>query len=407
MFVVGLLVMTPLTFAQGVEAEGQLDEPSHTKAREIAVAIESENYWTPEKMANAKPMPVPEVVFDDLTLESADKVTVDEAEVDSVLPGFSPGWEPGVGRQPAAGEAYVITPEDPIFSVAKGLAQPQHGSRPSNPRAGGYGPFQRWTEFDSLTVYPKSTLGKLFFTLNGANFVCSATVIQKNTLITAGHCNSDGDGTFVTNRLFCPSYRNGSHSTRGCWAVVNSKTSNRWHNNGDPDYDYACLITSPTGTRLADEIGDVTGWLGRAWNFNARHAVRTFGYPAAPPFNGQRLVTTASTEWYTFHFRPGGQSSKFIGSDMTGGASGGSWILGWSRAGQEFSDSDGRRATDPGFNWVTGVNSHKRCRSNCQSPPTNSSGLFWQEMSSPPFRKSSAGDQSEDIIAICLGLGGA
>ena len=75
-----------------------------------------------------------------------------------------------------------------------------------------------------------------------------------------------------------------------------------------------------------------------------------FGYPQAAPFNGNRLITTASTDWYTHDFTPGGQVSKIIGSDLTGGSSGGPWILGW--AGAEFADTDGSSATDPGSNWV-------------------------------------------------------
>jgi V8-like Glu-specific endopeptidase len=400
------LVTVPAAFAQG---PNELDEVQVSKAQAAAMAVETANYWTPERMADAKPMTA---VFDE-----ADPQTygdgLDERQVASegeeVLPGYAPGWKPGRRRQPEADETHTITRDDPLWGIATGEtaegAQPQHGSKPSNPRTGPYGPFQRWRDFTSRTGYPTSTLGKLFFTLNGINYVCSASVIHRNTLITAGHCNSDGNGTFATNRLFCPSYNKGEHPTRGCWPVVASKTSFNWHNNGDPDYDYACLITSTTGTKVNNSIGNVTGWLGRAWNWSPSQAVRTFGYPAAAPFDGNRLTTTASTEWYIHDFRSGGQVSKIIGSDLTGGSSGGSWILGWQRGG-EPSDSDGNSVTDPGSNWVNGVNSHKRCRTTCQSPPTTTNGVFWQEMSSPPFRNSSAGDESEDIVNVCFNNSG-
>ncbi|MND07009.1 hypothetical protein D3C83_287500 [compost metagenome] len=55
---------------------------------------------------------------------------------------------------------------------------------------------------------------------------------------------------------------------------------------------------------------------------------------------------------------------------------------------------------------MNGVNSHKRCVGNCQSPPTTTTGVFWQEMTSPPFRNTAAGDETEDNFAVCFANGG-
>jgi hypothetical protein len=52
------------------------------------------------------------------------------------------------------------------------------------------------------------------------------------------------------------------------------------------------------------------------------------------------------------------------------------------------------------------VNSHKRCSVNCNNPPTTTTGVFWQEMTSPPFRNTAAGDESEDILQVCFNSGG-
>lgn len=394
--------------------DNQLDEPV-LQGQAQSMSIRIKEYWTPEKMHTAQPMPIPEIPFDEHTLELSTHDTagpvLDKETGKPALPGFAPGWRPGQAKQPEKDEKVIITPDHPYYAAATGetalLAEPQHGAAPSNPLTGPYGPFQRWTVFDSITTYPKSTHGRLFFSFGSSNFSCSATVINRSTLITAGHCNHDGNQTWATNRLFCPNWRNGQHSTRGCWPVIASKTSAGWRNNGDPDYDYACLITSTTGTKIANSVGNVTGWMGRAWNFSHRQQEQTFGYPAGAPFNGSRLMTTASPEWYSYHFRSGGQISKLIGSDLTGGSSGGSWVLGWHRSGHEIADTDGSMATDPGSNWVNGVNSHKRCLINCQTPPTATNGVFWQEMSSPPFRNTSSGDETEDIISVCLNNGGS
>jgi V8-like Glu-specific endopeptidase len=276
-----------------------------------------------------------------------------------------------------------------------------HGAVPADPRTGPYGPFQRWREARPITSFPKSTIGKLFFTLNGQDFTCTATVIGRSTLLTAGHCNSDGARTFATNRLFCPSYDIVADATRGCWAVVTSTVAAPWHNAADADYDYACLVTANTGTVLARKIGDVTGWLGRAWNFSPRQAERTFGYAAAVPFGGGSLQTTASTDWYSHDFVAGGQISKIVGSDLTSGSSGGPWILGWTGGLTETRDTDASSTTDPGNNWVNGINSHKRCLNHCGGPNLDG-GIFWQEMSSPPFRRTATDiNESEDVIVVC------
>ena len=360
------------------------------------------SYWTPERMASAKPMPTPLVKVTALSL--AFPPASQEGDTLAV-PGYVPGCRPNTPNCGPAARTLAFQDALSSESVAPGdLLQPMHGVKPTNPLTGPYGPFQRWREANPITAYPKSTVGKLFFTLNGINFVCSASVIGRSTLITAGHCNSDGTQTFATNRLFCPSFNGVADPVRGCWSVVGSVVSAPWHNSGDPDYDYSCLITATTGTRVANKIGNVTGWLGRAWNFASSQAERTFGYPQAAPFTGGTLQTTASTEWYTHDFRAGGQISKIIGSDLTGGSSGGPWILEWTGGLAETADTDASLATDPGSNWVNGVNSHKRCLVNCNTPPTTTNGVFWQEMTSPPFRAGSATDlnESEDVIGICL-----
>jgi V8-like Glu-specific endopeptidase len=273
-----------------------------------------------------------------------------------------------------------------------------------NPKNGPYGPFQRWREAPPIAAYPKSTIGKLFFTLAGNNYVCSGSAIGRSTVLTAGHCVSDGASHFATNFLFCPSWDNGvQNAALGCWTVTTAVTSVPWHTTGNADYDYACLVTATTGQKVEKKMGNLTGWLGRAWNFVSGQAERTFGYAQAAPFNGGTLQTTASTEWYSWDSRAGGQISKIIGSDLSPGASGGPWILGWTGGLAETADTDASGVTDPGNNFVNGVNSHKRCRTNCNTPPTATAGVFWQEMSSPPFRNTT-GDisESEDVFASCL-----
>lgn len=387
--------------ANAAPIPGVVSEADVTGNQRQASPQSIEKYWTPERMRQAQPRPVPTVIVDEQSLAYPPDPQMIDGE-----PGFVPGCPPkatNCDTQPRSLPMNSIDSSTGSFEAFGDQISPMHGAKPINPKTGPYGPFQRWRESEPITAYPKSAIGKLFFTLGGKNFVCSASVIGRSTVITAGHCNSDGNGKFATNRLFCPSYNGAPHPTRDCWAVTTSVVAAPWHNGGDPDYDYSCLVMNTTGRKVASKIGNVTGTLGRAWNFAPQQAERTFGYPAATPFNGDTLQTTASTEWYTHDFSAGGQVSKVIGSDLTGGSSGGPWIIGWTGGLTETADTDGSADTDPGSNWVNGVNSHKRCLGSCFTPPTTTSGTFWQEMTSPPFSKTSSdNNDSEDVIAICL-----
>jgi hypothetical protein len=387
-------------FVCSVQAEAPNELSPDTPFMEEQGAQEIQEYWTPDKMIDAKPVDST-VVVDDFSQGAGVKEYLPE----EANPGYAPGWAPGSGPQPGADDNVEITPDHPLYPEATGLEQPGHGSPPpSNPLNGPYGPFQRWTWFGSYLTYPTSVHGKLFFTMNGQDFVCSGTVIHRNTVLTTGHCNSDGNGAFATNRLFCPSYSTGGIRPIGCWTVANSKTSSNWHFSGDPDYDYACLVTRKNSD--GDSIGDLTGWTGRGWNFPATQMEMTFGYPSEAPFPGDHIVTVAAPEWYEHHFRSGGQISKCIGNDSGLGLSGGAWILGMEHRSDGYPDTDAIAATDPGSQSVNGVTSHRRCLVNCVTPPTVNSGVFWQEWCSPPFRSTSASDESEDIIGVCLNNGG-
>jgi hypothetical protein len=351
------------------------------------------DYWTPERMQSAIAYPTPTA--------SADSVAVlTEAPMVDGDSGWVNGWQPGSGPYVEQRQTFP-RPEQGSVPLALGTA-------PTNPLSGPYGPFQRFTMHGSYNPYPRAIHGKLFFTLGGSNYVCSGSVIGRSTIATAGHCVSSGSGTWATNVLFCPSYyEGGAFPGRGCWSGVTMVTSFQWFNSGDPDYDYACIVTATTGTVVANKIGNVTGWAGRAWNWNDVPEM-TFGYPAAAPFPGNSIQQTASVDWYNVDFTAGGPASKVIGSDLTGGSSGGGWFLSWRAPGGEVVDTDSNTGTDPagGNNgpYINGVNSHKRCAGgSCASPPTAVAGVFWQEMTSPRFRLSDTdNNDSEDVFAICL-----
>lgn len=68
---------------------------------------------------------------------------------------------------------------------------------------------------------PVKHIGKIFFTLGGANYVCSGnsvTAANKSTVSTAGHCVNEGPGAYATNFVFVPAYLNGA-APYGKWTA--------------------------------------------------------------------------------------------------------------------------------------------------------------------------------------------
>jgi V8-like Glu-specific endopeptidase len=309
-------------------------------------------YWTPETMAAATPK---DMVYDG-------SPTKTEGSVESIP---TSGAELKAVHMNADG-SFSTTSVSPL-SAPQALTEPYHAAIP----------FSRWQYFAKYnpnspgggTNLAASTQAKMFFTQNGSNFVCSASVVGPDAVWTAGHCVSDGSNTFSTNVLFCPSHDNGAPLPGvGCWGAESLVTSTVWHNSGDLDYDVGGADVSDTGTVNATLIGNFTGWLGFAYvnvaegtseAFNTHYM--SFGYPQAAPFNGQKIHVCASSLGYADPATAGGQDSKAIGCDMTGGSSGGPWIIGISRhpsqiggipfpglANAVFGHNDWRHNAEPG-----------------------------------------------------------
>ncbi|QKK01479.1 MAG: hypothetical protein HND55_01735 [Pseudomonadota bacterium] len=364
-------------------------------------------YWTEERMRNARPMDRQAAVRD------SDSPMVLRGPGMSE-PGYVPGWAPGSGPQPDPLDRVTIYEDDDLYDLFMGEISPMtHGSASFNPTDwSSYGPFHRHTHFGKYTTYPISTIGKLFFSQDGVGFVCSASVISRSTIATAGHCVADGNGNWASNFLFCPSYRKGAgsgepHPDRGCWAGF-ATTSTPWFNDGNWDYDYACIVTNTTGTTVSNKVGNVTGWTGRAWGGSIFFHQIAMGYPAGSPFPGYHIVACNGTEWYEVQ-RAGstdGQKSKYIGCDMTGGSSGGPWWFGLRHPNGSFNypDTDGSNVTAPwvGSAMLRGVNSHARCQNSCYRPPDASGGTYFQEMGSPYFQNNTIFASSEKVFEVCL-----
>jgi hypothetical protein len=174
------------------------------------------------------------------------------------------------------------------------------------------------------TSQPTSTNGKVFFTESGLNYVCSGTALlsgNKSVVWTAGHCVNDGAGTFVTNWAFVPAYADGSRPY-GTWTARRLLTTSGWNASSDFSYDNGAAVVNTSGGRA---LTDVVGGVKPTFNYPRRQTYVSHGYPAAPPFNGQRLYTCTSPLRYDD--TSANPPTMGIDCNMTGGSSGGGWTV--------------------------------------------------------------------------------
>lgn len=182
---------------------------------------------------------------------------------------------------------------------------------------------------------PVKHIGKVFFTLGGANYVCSGNSVSaqnKSTVSTAGHCVNEGPGAFATNFVFVPAYQNGA-APYGKWAATSLIAPTQWSSSGDMTYDTGFAVVSRNGS--GQYLADVVGASGVAFNQARGLTYKSFGYPAASPFNGETLKSCtgrASNDPFNPQFNTQG-----IPCDMTGGSSGGPWFIGTSSTGTQNS----------------------------------------------------------------------
>jgi V8-like Glu-specific endopeptidase len=179
-----------------------------------------------------------------------------------------------------------------------------------------------WTRGGAIA----KTTGRVFFTYQGRNASCSANAVtseNRSTVITAGHCVRMG-GAFHSNWVFVPGYENGNRPY-GTWVATTLYTTPQWNNTEDINYDVASAVVAPLNGR---SLTDVVGGQGVSFNQSRRAQMHSFGYPAAGPYDGSKLVYCAGRAFDDFLM------SRDIGlnCNMTGGSSGGPWFLGFNES---------------------------------------------------------------------------
>lgn len=177
---------------------------------------------------------------------------------------------------------------------------------------------------------PARTHGKVFFTIPGrGDFVCSATVVRsggRSLVLTAGHCVYDDVARrFASRWMFVPAYRNGARPFGG-WVARRLATTSQFRSTANLRFDVGVAVVRRNGNGRA--VQDRVGGRGIAFSKRRDLRYRAFGYPAQGRFDGERLYRCNSR--LARSDDPPGRGPRTIGidCDMTGGASGGGWVVG-------------------------------------------------------------------------------
>lgn len=299
-------------------------------------------YWTPDRLQNAQPMDL---------LSVGQNARPGGFALGSEPEGSTPAQLPGFSQP----NVFLSSGNNQSVNIKAGGIQLQGYPYPY--------PFTRFSVLSLLydetiaPVSPYKAIGKLFFSIGTDNFVCSAQVVRPHLLLTARHCIFDVDTqTFATNVIFFPGWHSGPNATLGgSWPARGLIT---WGSPPTQDWDIGFIQTFDDdvvgcgGSGGGNPIETYTGMLGTAWGgtYDSRHWDE-FGYPAGPPFSGDILIQSESS---TGALNQGGITNTIeVGSDMTGGSSGGVWILGFDPAGASVPPAN------PGGNQANGLNSFK------------------------------------------------
>ena len=316
------------------------------------------DYWTPDRLAAAIPMPLPKV---DRASAIPNNVPSEREPVrfgNPILPTI---------RDESPAE---ISPER--FPLNQG-PELETEATPAPDAFNYVMPFNNYRTGIN-NQFPYSTMGKLFFTIppgateKAGSYVCSAAVVGNlRIVVTARHCMWD----FATKKwynswAFYPEWNNGASTVVGGkngawypeWAYTWTSGSSQVLSL-DGGYDIGIFVMHDgTGTgcggNKGKQIGDYTGAMGYAYGFSdSQTQWNMFGYPQAAPFEGNYLYQNNGA---TGAVNPLGSNwVAEAGDPQTGGTSGGPWVIGF--------NPDNRPVPAPnnninnGNNFANGVNS--------------------------------------------------
>ncbi|MDJ1130898.1 trypsin-like serine peptidase [Streptomyces iconiensis] len=199
-------------------------------------------------------------------------------------------------------------------------------------------------------------VGKVLMDTPEGPMVCSGTVVQdprnpgkSNLVATAGHCVHSGkSGGWLRNISFIPSYNDKGLSRSalenasaqdlapyGQWWVKWAQTTDYWikkgakSGGGGSQQDFAVLrveSVNKNAKSLEETVGNALKVNFKTPAASRIRGVSSFGYPAAPPFDGAKMFRCSDRPG-NLTIDPSQPALYRIGCTMTGGSSGGGWLV--------------------------------------------------------------------------------
>ncbi|MBX3640456.1 MAG: trypsin-like serine protease [Nitrosomonas sp.] len=317
----------------------------------------ADEFWTADRLRNAKPLPLPRARIDESMLQSVfepyaydyeERVSVSgNPPVISIKPNKTKLFEPIESELQHDSENKALSDDQKAKPYDYGAYTSDHGIRI---KGNAYFTSSR-VGFDAKKVdtqksWPFSATGKLYFVANRSKGECTASVIRRNIVLTAGHCVYDPVKKQYSKEIrFVPAFHNGT-DPYGTWRVDGEPiVTESWRkgkgtvpNRGD----YALLVMKPDNKGRI--IGDVTGYYGYVtYGLDPNH-VTMLGYPGN--FDGALWMHRVDAQ---SHYREIIGNTVIYGSDMGGGSSGGPWL-------ENFGLKSNHQSQN--MNYVVGVTSY-------------------------------------------------
>jgi V8-like Glu-specific endopeptidase len=304
-------------------------------------------YWTPERFKAARPLPLPQASSTDVQPQELTRldgqVESSEARAPSVLklPAAKRLFNPGTTQDTQQNRSGAVSTPGAVGTL---------GAQFTSSRV-----FPQFTgtaaPYSADRAYPYITVGKLFFSIDGAPYLCSASVIQHRIVATAGHCVHSGTARgFYSNWVFVPAYRDGTAPLLAWnWRAVT--VTGTWASGGGtvPNAaDYAMIEFGDQAVGNAVRaLGDLTGWLGwQTLSLSANHTSK-LGYPCnLDRCEKMQNITSGA-------FRNVAPNNVEYGSDAEGGSSGGPWVQNFQQL-----QAGGGNYSNNGSNRVVGITSY-------------------------------------------------
>jgi V8-like Glu-specific endopeptidase len=199
-------------------------------------------------------------------------------------------------------------------------------------------------QFDRFTVLDPSSSdyamhGKVYMLVDNTptEAVCSASVVPSVSgmvVFTAAHClMSPETGQWILDGAFVPGYLGNDENPYAFWPMESLYVTQEWYESSDPGgpepdarYDIAAF-TVQQYPYIATNLQDTVGYRGVAFNIPQGQSYQSFGYPAAAPFDGEKMISCISAPARVDTTKPGPPLPNGMGCDMTGGSSGGGWVI--------------------------------------------------------------------------------